>query len=59
MKRYAFLLLAFVIGWQLILLSLTLIACLKTGSDKCTGQRMAELMATLTAQCFALYASEK
>ena len=59
MRRYAFWLLASVIGWQLILISLTLIACLRTGSTKCTGQRMAELISTLTAQSFALYASEK
>ena len=59
MKKYAFWLLAFVIGWQLILISSTLIACLRTGNSECTGGRMAEMVTSLTAQSFALYASEK
>ena len=59
MKRYAFWLLASVIGWQLTLISLTLTACLKSKKLNCTDGRMAEMVLSLTAQSFALYASEK
>jgi hypothetical protein len=59
MKKYAFWLLASVIGWQLTLISLTLTACLRTANIKCTDGKMAEMILSLTAQSFALYAAEK
>ena len=59
MKKYAFWLLASVIGWQLTLISLTLIACLRTKTLSCSDGRLAEMVLSLTAQSFALYASEK
>lgn len=59
MKKFAFWLLASVIGWQLSLISLTLTVCLQRKKVTCTDGRMAEMILSLTAQSFALYASEK
>ena len=59
MKKYAFWLLASVIGWQLTLISLTLTECVRRGNIQCTDGRMAEMILSLTAQSFALYAAEK
>tara|TARA_R100001443_G_scaffold43803_1_gene56830 strand:+ start:1738 stop:1917 length:180 start_codon:yes stop_codon:yes gene_type:complete len=59
MKRAAFYLVAGVITVQLLIVSGVLAACFKTGSEKCTGDRAGELLMYITAQSFALYASEK
>ena len=59
MKRAAFNLVAVVIGLQLVIVGGVLIGCFKTQAEKCTGDRAGELMMYITAQSFALYASEK
>ena len=59
MKRAAFNLVAGVIAVQLLIVSGILIGCFKTQAEKCTGDRVGELMMYITAQSFALYASEK
>ena len=59
MKRAAFNLVAGVIAVQLLIVGGVLIGCFRTGAQKCTGDRTGELMMYITAQSFALYASEK
>ena len=59
MKRAAFYLVAGVIAVQLLIIGGVLIGCFKTQAEKCTGDRVGELMMYITAQSFALYASEK
>ena len=59
MKRAAFYLVAGVIAVQLLIIGGVLIGCFKTQAEKCTGDRVGELMMYITAQAFALYASEK
>jgi hypothetical protein len=59
MKRAAFKLVAFVVAVQLALVTGTMAACFFTRNDKCTGDRVSELLTYISAQAFALYASEK
>ena len=59
MKRAAFNLVAGVIAVQLLIVGSVLYGCFRTQADKCTGDRAGELMMYITAQSFALYASEK
>lgn len=59
MKRAAFKLVAFVVAAQLILVAGTIVGCFFTRNDKCTGDRVSELLTYISAQAFALYASEK
>ena len=59
MKKAAFKLVAAVIFVQLIIVAGVLIGCFRTGAEKCTGNRVGELMMYITAQSFALYAAEK
>ena len=59
MKRAAFYLVAGVIAVQLLIAGGILIGCFKTQAEKCTGDKVGELLMYITAQSFALYASEK
>ena len=59
MKRAAFSLVAGVIAVQLLIVGGVLFGCFKTQTEKCTGGRVGELLMYITAQSFALYASEK
>ena len=59
MRKAAFYLLAGVIGSQLLIIAGVLAACFYTGNQKCTGEKVGELMTATVAQCFALYAAEK
>jgi hypothetical protein len=59
MKRAAFNLVAGVIAVQLLIVGGVLFGCFRTQAEKCTGDRAGELMMYITAQSFALYASEK
>jgi hypothetical protein len=59
MKRAAFYLVASVISIQLLIVTGVLYGCFRTGAEKCTGDRVGELMMYITAQSFALYAAEK
>jgi hypothetical protein len=60
-------LVAGVIGFQLLIISGTLIGCFTIysqiqnrdpGNERCSGSQMSELMAQITASAFALYAAE-
>lgn len=59
MKRAAFRLVAGVVAAQLVIVSSTLAACFVTGNDRCDGSKVSEMLTAITAQAFALYASEK
>ena len=59
MKRAAFYLVAGVIAVQLLIAGGILIGCFATKDEKCTGDKVGELLMYITAQSFALYASEK
>ncbi len=59
MKQAAFYLVASVISIQLLIVAGVLYGCFRTGDEKCTGDRVGELMMYITAQSFALYAAEK
>ena len=59
MKTAAFRLVATVVGIQLALVVVTTARCLSTFEQRCTGDRVAQLLAAVTTQVFALYASEK
>ena len=59
MKRAAFRLVAGVVAAQLVIVSSTLAACFVTRNDKCDGSKVSEMLTAITAQAFALYASEK
>ena len=64
MKRWAFMLLASVIGTQLLIVAAVLSGCFLTSrqdmnSDRCTGERASEILTAVLAQTFALYAAEK
>ena len=67
MKRPALMLVAGVIGFQLLIISGSLVGCFLVypklrdkdpGNQRCSGENIAELMATITANAFALYAAE-
>ena len=68
MKRAAFILLASVIGFQLILIGGVLAGCFLVypkiqdrdpSNARCSGDSVSELLAVIVAQSFALYAAEK
>jgi hypothetical protein len=59
MKQAAFKLVAFVVAAQLGIAILTIAACFITKSNKCTGDKVSELLTNISAQAFALYAAEK
>ena len=59
MKQAAFRLVAFVVATQLVLVAGTLAACFITNAKECKGDRISELLTYISAQAFALYASEK
>mgnify|MGYP003327607146 CR=1 FL=1 len=62
MKKPAFYLLASVIGFQLILIAAVLAGCFVVTpekGDRCDGSKAGELLTTIVAQSFALYAAEK
>jgi hypothetical protein len=59
MKQAAFKLVAFVVAAQLGIAILTIAACFITKSDKCTADKVSELLTNISAQAFALYAAEK
>lgn len=67
MKKTALMLVAGVIGFQLLIISGTLIGCFAIypkiqgrdpGNERCSGNQVSELMAQITASAFALYAAE-
>jgi hypothetical protein len=59
MKTAAFKLVAGVVAAQLVIVSTTLAACFVTRNAKCDGSKVSEMLTAITAQAFALYASEK
>lgn len=62
MKRSAFILLASVIGFQLVLIAGVLAGCFNARPalvDRCDGSKASELLSTIVLQSFALYAAEK
>ena len=59
MKSAAFELVAFVVGAQVILLIGVAATCLITKNERCTGDKIQEMLTGITAQAFALYAAEK
>ena len=59
MKKAAFYLLAGVITFQLVIISGVLAACFWTANQKCTGDRIGELMTAIVGQSFMLYGAEK
>ena len=67
MKRPALMLVAGVIGFQLLIISGSLVGCFliypkikdrDPSNQRCSGENIAELMAAITANAFALYAAE-
>ena len=68
MKKWAFILLASVIGSQLVLIAGVLAGCFLVypkmpnrdpGDERCSGNKMGELLSMTLANAFALYAAEK
>ena len=59
MKQAAFKLVAFVVASQLVIAIFIIAACFITKSEKCTGDKVGELLTNISAQAFALYAAEK
>ena len=59
MKKAAFYLVAAVISAQLLIASGVLAGCLITKDNRCTGEKVSEMLMYITAQTFALYAAEK
>jgi len=59
MRRAAFKLVAFVVGFQLLLVGGLAAGCLFTRDDRCTGDRINDLLQAIATQTFALYAAEK
>jgi hypothetical protein len=59
MRLLAFKLVAFVVGFQLLIVGAVLAGCLVTRDDRCTGENSSKLLASIGAQAFALYAAEK
>jgi len=59
MKFAAFKLVAFVVGFQLVIASAALAGCFFTRDERCTGENASSLLASIGAQAFALYAAEK
>lgn len=59
MHKAAFRLVAFVVGFQLLLVGGLAAGCLVTRDERCTGDRISELLQAIATQTFALYAAEK
>lgn len=59
MKRAAFYLLAGVIAFQLMIVAGVLVGCFRSGSERCTGEKVSELMQLIAGQSFVLYGAEK
>ena len=59
MKRAAFALLAGVIGGHMVIVVGVLYGCFTSHAEKCTGEKISELMTMTLANAFALYAAEK
>ena len=59
MEAAAFKLVAFVVGAQVLLLIGVSAGCLITKNERCTGDKIQEMLTSITAQAFALYAAEK
>lgn len=65
MKKPALMLVAAVIGFQLVIIAGTLVGCFVVskgqgpGNNRCSGENISELMSQITAAAFALYAGEK
>ena len=59
MKRAAFYLLAGVITFQLVIVAGVLVGCFRTGDERCTGDKINELMQLIAGQSFMLYGAEK
>ena len=59
MRLLAFKLVAFVVGFQLLIVASVLAGCFVTRDDRCTGEQSSKLLASIGAQAFALYAAEK
>ena len=57
MKRAAFRLVVGVIFFQLLMISGVIFECFE--KNRCTGEKVEEVMLQITAQSFALYAAEK
>jgi len=67
-KKWAFILLASVIGSQLVILAGVLAGCFfvypkiqdrDPGNERCSGEKVSEQLALSVTQAFALYAAEK
>lgn len=67
-KRLAFMLVAFVVGSQMLIISGIFLGCFVVfpkmkdyhpGTVRCSGNQAMELILSVTAQAFALYAAEK
>ena len=59
MKSPAFRLVMTVVIFQMVLVLASLIGCFLTKSEKCDGSKATELLSTILASSFALYAAEK
>ena len=59
MKTAAFKLVATVVIFQMTLIAGTLIGCFVTGNSKCDGSKISDLLNSILASSFALYAAEK
>ena len=59
MKKTAFKLVAMVVGFQMVLCAIAIIGCFITQANRCDGSKISELMSTMLASSFALYAAEK
>ena len=59
MKAAAFKLVAFVVGFQLVIASAALAGCFFTRDERCNGEKASELLTAIGVQAFALYAAEK
>ena len=59
MKTAAFRLVAFVVGFQLFIVTAVLAGCLFTRDERCSGDKISEVFTSIGVQAFALYAAEK
>ena len=59
MKIAAFRLVAFVVGFQLVIASAVMAGCLTTRDERCSGDKISEVFTAIGVQAFALYAAEK
>ena len=59
MKKWAFILLVSVIGSHMLIVTGVLYGCFNSKAERCTGEKISELMTMTLANAFALYAAEK